>query len=72
MVAQFGGFVLFIGLIGTIVLLGAIMFILARSFVGSGTTESLGKLFASLLVVVVIGILIIVALVILGNLCALL
>ncbi len=69
MIIQFGGFVVFIGLLGTIILLGGIMITLARSFTGNGTTEGLGKLFAGLLIVVIIGVLIIVALVIYNNLC---
>ena len=72
MIIQFGGFVVFVGLLGTIILLGGIMITLARSFTSGGTPEGLGKLFTGLLIVVTIGILIIVALVIYGNLCGLL
>ena len=71
MIIQFGGFVVFIGLLGTIILLGGIIFTLATAFTGSGTADGVGKLFAGLLVVVTIGILIIVALVIYSNLCGL-
>ncbi len=71
MIIQFGGFVVFIGLLGTIILLGGIIFTLSRAFTGLGTVEGVGKLFSGLLVVVTIGILIIVALVIYSNLCEL-
>ncbi len=71
MVAQFGAYPLLLGIVGTIVLLGAIIFALTTGFLKMGDGFNGAIVFISILTVVAIGVLIIVGIVILGILCAL-
>lgn len=71
MVVEFGGFPVLVGLVGTIVFLGAVIFLLAFGFVSikfPGFEKA--KLFSGVLTVVVIGVLVIVGLVMIVALCA--
>jgi len=70
MIAQFGLFPALVGLVGTIILLVGIIFALVTGFVSLKSSGINGRfLFLGLLTVVSIGVLIIVAIVILGALC---
>lgn len=72
MVAQFGLFPALAGLLGTIILLAAVIFVLVEGFKTVRTEGvNLHVVFRGLLIVVMIAILIIVAIVILSSLCIL-
>ncbi len=72
MVQQFGTFPILIGLLGTIILLGAVIFVLTTGFVSINFDFNKGLVFGGILAVVSVAILIIIAIVIFGNLCILL
>lgn len=73
MIVQFGVFPALVGLVGTIIFLGAIIFVLVNGFT---QVMSMGidgpKLVAAILVVVGMGVLVIVGIVILSSMCAIL
>lgn len=73
MIAQFGTFPVLIGLLGTIILLGAVIFALVTGFVTikSGGINK-GLVFGGILTVVSVAVLVIVAIVIFASLCILL
>lgn len=73
MVAQFGAFPVLIGLLGTIILLGAVIFSLISGFASlKGEGISGNTVFFGMLTLVSLAILVIVAIVIFGSLCVLL
>ncbi len=73
MVQQFGTFPVLIGLIGTIILLGAVIFALTTGFITikSGGINK-GFIVGGIVTVVSVAVLVIVAIVIFGSLCVLL
>lgn len=70
MVVQFGTFPILIGLLGTIIFLGAVVFLLLTAFVRTDLVQvDMSILFRGILTVVVVAILVIIAIFILSVLC---
>ncbi len=71
LISQFGTYPILLGLVGTIILLGAVLFALSTGFIDLKSSGINGSfVFGGLLVVISIAILIIIAIVIFGSLCA--
>lgn len=69
MIAQFGTYPILIGLIGTIILLGGIIFVLSTGFISIRFDLNKGLIFAGILSVVSVAILVIISIVIISSLC---